>query len=120
MQDEQGRAAAPGFWHGVFAGFAGFVVLVQLSLALEFSDYRGMYADFAAPSLPLLTRITIHPAWLWGVPLLGGAAVAWLLVRRPRSLAPYLVAAIAIGVLAAASYYFPRAPIYALAGHLSD
>lgn len=119
MQGEQGRATSPGFWHGVFAGFAGLVVLIQLSFAIEFSDFGAMYADFAAPSLPLLTRITIHPAWLWGTPLVGGVAVALLLKRRPRPFAPYLAVALAVLALAAISYYFPRAPIYALAGNIA-
>jgi len=119
MQREQGKAVDRGFWQGVFAGFAGLVVLIQLSFAIELSDFGAMYADFGALSLPLMTRITIHPAWLWGTPLLGGAAVALLLTRRPRPFAPYLVVALAVVALAAISYYFPRAPLYALAGNIS-
>lgn len=109
----------PRFWHGVFAGFAGFVVLVQLTFAAELGDLAGMYRDFGSVELPLLTRITIHPAWLWGAPLAGAAAVTALLVKRPRSLALYIAVALAILVAAAASYYYPRAPIYALAGNIS-
>lgn len=115
MSEAQGRA---GFGHGAFAGFAGFVVLVQLSFALEFNQLAAMYRDFGDVTLPLLTRITIHPAWLWGAPLVGGAAVAGLLVKRPRSLAPYIVVAIAVVIAAAAGYYYPRAPMYELAGNI--
>lgn len=113
----------PGFWHGVFAGFAGFVVLVQLALAVELGDIAAMYRDFAGvdtnAGLPLLTRITIHPAWMWGVPLVGIAALATLLVRRPRSIAIYVAVAALLLVAAGATYYFPRAPIYALADNIA-
>jgi hypothetical protein len=110
---------SPGFWHGVFAGFAGFVVLVQLAFASELSGVAAMYRDFAEVELPLLTRITIHPAWMWGTPLTGVAAVTALLVRRPRSRAPYIAAALVLVAVAAMTYWFPRAPIYALAGNIS-
>jgi hypothetical protein len=113
---EQG---GPTFKHGVFAGFAGFIVLVQLSFAIEFSDLGAMYRDFGNVHLPLLTRITIHPAWMWGAPLLGVAGVATLLIKRPRSLVPYVAVATLVLLAAAASYYYPRAPIYALAGNIS-
>ncbi len=108
----------PGFGHGVFAGFAGLIVLIQVSFAIQAPDYAGMYRDFGDITLPLLTRITIHPAWIWGASLVGSAAVAALLVKRPRSFAPYVVVAAAVLVAVAASYYYPRAPIYALAGSI--
>jgi hypothetical protein len=108
----------PTFTHGAFAGFAGFVVLIQLALALELAEMKAMYRDFAATALPALTRLTIEPLWLWGVPLVGGAAVAGLLIRRPRPLAPYIAVALTLAVLAAATWYFPRVPLFALAGKL--
>jgi hypothetical protein len=109
----------PSFLHGVFAGFAGFIVLVQLLLAAELADLAGMYRDFGNAPLPLLTRVTLHPAWLWGAPLLGGVAVAALLVKRPRALAAYVTVALVLAVAAVATYYFPRAPLFALAGNIS-
>ena len=109
----------PGFLHGVFAGFAGFVVLVQLLLAAELADLAGMYRDFGDVQLPLSTRITLHPAWLWGAPLFGVSAVAGLLVKRPRVLAAYVVVAVVLAGAAVATYYFPRAPLFALAGNIS-
>ena len=108
-----------GFWHGVFAGFAGLIVLVQLTFAIEFSDLTAMYAEFGNIELPLLTRITLHPAWMWGAPLAGGALVGLLLWKKPRQLALYIGVAILVLGLAAMSYYYPRAPIYALAGNIS-
>jgi hypothetical protein len=110
---------SPGFLHGVFAGFAGFVVLVHLLLAAELADLAGMYRDFGDVQLPLSARITLHPAWLWGAPLLSVAAVAALLVKRPRAIAVYVVVAVVLAVAAIATYYFPRAPLFALAGNIS-
>lgn len=108
-----------GFWHGAFAGFCGFVVLLQLVFASRLGDVASMYRDFGNVQLPLLTRITIHPAWMWGTPLLGIAAVAALLVKRPRAIAFYIVVAVIVVTLAAMTYWYPQAPIYALAGNIS-
>jgi hypothetical protein len=109
----------PGFWHGVFAGFAGVLVVGQLILAMTAPDLRGMYQDFSpGGSLPVLTRLTIHPAFIWGAPLVGIAAVVALLARRPRLIAPYVVVAVVLVGIAVASWYFPRAPIYELAGRI--
>ena len=69
--------------------------------------------------LPLFTRITISPAWMWGTPLLGVAITAALLVKRPRSYAVYVAAALVLVVVAGLTYWYPRAPIYALAGNIS-
>ncbi len=109
----------PSFWHGVFAGFCGFVTLVQLAFASQLGDLASMYRDIGNVELPLLTRITIHPAWMWGTPLAGIAAVAALLVKRPRSYASYVAIAVLLVAIAGLTYWFPRAPIYALAGNIS-
>jgi hypothetical protein len=108
----------PTFWDGVFAGFAGFVALVQVVFASQLGEVAAMYREFGGDELPLLTRVTTHAAWLWGTSLVGVAAVATLLVKRPRSYVPYVVVVIALVVVAAMTYYFPRAPIYALAGNI--
>lgn len=109
----------PAFWHGVFAGFCGFIALVQLALASQLHDVAAMYRDFGNVELPLLTRITTHAAWLWSTPLLAVAAVAALLVKRPRSFVPYVTVAVVLVLVAAVTYWYPRAPIYALAGNIS-
>jgi len=108
-----------GFWHGAFAGFCGFVVLLQLGFASQLGDLASMYRDFGKVALPLATRITIHPAWMWGTPLFGAAAVAALLVRRPRSIAFYVVVAVLLVAILGLTFWYPRAPIYALAGNIS-
>jgi hypothetical protein len=109
----------PGFGHGVFAGFCGFVVLLQLAFASQLSDVAAMYRDFGDVKLPLLTRITISPVWMYSTPLLGIAVMAALLVKRPRSYAIYAAVALVLVVVAAVTYWYPRAPIYALAGNIS-
>lgn len=108
-----------GFVHGVFGGYAAFVVLAQLVLGAGFPDMRAMYKDLAPDvALPLLTRITIHPAWVWGTPVLGILTIIGLLARRPRSLVPYIVAAVVLSGIALLTWWYPRAPIYALAGNI--
>jgi len=109
-----------GFVHGVFTGYAGFVVLVQLVLGAGFPDMRAVYKDLASDvPLPLLTRITIHPAWVWGMPVLGILTIMGLLARRPRSLVPYIVVAVVLTGVALLTWWYPRAPIYALAGNIT-
>jgi len=108
----------PGFRHGVIVGFGGFLVLVQLGLASELVNARDMYRDIGHVEVSALTRLTLHAAWLWGMPLVGAAALIALLVRRPRSLAIYIAVATALAVVTAMTWYFPRAPIFALAGNI--
>jgi hypothetical protein len=115
MTDER----KPAFWHGVFAGFAAFVVLVQGVLASQLGDLETMYREFGSTPLPTLTRITIQPAWIFGTPLVGAALVAALLVKRPRSAAPYIAVSVIVVIVALMTYWYPRAPIYALAGNIS-
>jgi hypothetical protein len=104
----------------VFAGFAGFVVLAHLAYSSTLGDLRGLYRDFGDVSVPLLTRVTIHPAWIWGAPLAGIAAVGALLATRPRSYAFYVITAVLVLIVAAASYWYPQAPIRELAGSISS
>ena len=113
---EQGNA---GFGHGVFAGFCGFLLLLQIGLASQLGDLASMYRDFGNVTLPFATRLTIYPAWMYGTPLLGIAGVALLLVRRPRSWLPYIAVAVVLVAIVGMTYWYPRAPIYALAGNIS-
>ena len=113
-----GEGGAPGFGHGIFVGFCGFVTLLQLALGFELRDMRDIYKDFGSVALPLLTQLTIHPVWLFGMPVAGATAVIALAARRPRSLVPYVAIAVVLVVVAAMTWWFPRAPIYALAGNI--
>jgi hypothetical protein len=108
----------PSFWQGVFAGFAGFIALIQTMFAHALGGIADIYRDMGSVELPLLTRVTMHPCWAWGMALVGVAAVVALLVLRPRAAWPYVVVALALVVVAAMTYYFPQAPIYALAGNI--
>lgn len=115
----EGSAAAPGFGHGIFVGFCGFVALLELALGFELRGMRDVYADFGKDiALPLLTQLTIHPVWLYGMPVAGATTVIALAARRPRSLVPYVAVAVVLVVAAAMTWWFPRAPIFALAGNI--
>jgi hypothetical protein len=108
-----------GFAHGVYAGFCGFLVLLQIGLATQLGDLEAMYRDFGNVTLPFATRLTIHPAWIYGTPIAGITAVALLLVRRPRSWLPYIAVTVLLVAIVGMTFWYPRAPIYALAGNIS-
>jgi hypothetical protein len=119
MAAAAGEGGEPGFGHGIFVGFCGFVALLQLALGFELRDMREIYKDFGTDiALPALTQLTIHPIWLFGMPVLGATAVIALATRRPRSLGAYVAVAVALVVAAAMTWWFSRAPIFALAGNI--
>jgi hypothetical protein len=119
MASPAGEGGAPGFGHGIFVGFCGFVTLLQLALGFELRDMRDMYKDFGTGvALPVLTQLTIHPIWLFGMPFAGATAVIALASRRSRSFVPYIAVAVVLVVAAAMTWWFPRAPIFALAGNI--
>lgn len=111
----------PTFAQGVLAGFGGALVLALFVLAYEYEDYARMYRDIGGINvrLPALTKLTLSPIWLWGVPALGAAAVGYLVIRRPRSGVLYACVAGLLVVATAMTWYYPRAPIMALAGNIS-
>lgn len=113
---------SPTFVQGVLAGFGGALVLALFVLASEYEGYAGMYRDIGGANLhlPALTRLTLSPVWLWGVPTLGAAGVAYLVIRRPRSAVVYACVAGLLVVATLMTWYFPRAPIMALAGNISE
>jgi hypothetical protein len=106
------------FSRGIATGFAAAMVVVQSWLAIELGDYAALYADLGDVTLSLATRITISHAWLYGVPFAGTALIALLVIRRPARLWPYLAAAAVLVAAVAATYYFPRAPLFELAGNI--
>lgn len=113
---------SPTFVQGVLAGFGGALVLAMFVLAYEYKGYTQMYRDIggATVHLPALTKLTLSPVWLWGVPALGAAAVAHLVIRRPRSGVLYACVAGLLVVATVMTWYYPRAPIMALAGSISE
>jgi hypothetical protein len=52
------------------------------------------------------------------VPVVGGALIGTLILRRPRNLAFYIAVAAALAVAAAMTWWFPTAPIFELAGNI--
>jgi hypothetical protein len=103
---------------GIGLGFAMAMVVVLAFLAIEFRGYGPIYADMGDVQLPVLTALTILPVWLIGAPIGGAAACAALLLKRPRSLTPYVVVAVLLVVAVVLTWYGPRLPIFSLAGNI--
>ena len=80
-------------------------------------NWEQLYADFGSP-IPVLTKITISLAWQLGVPVVGVLAIGALVVKRPRSMVPYVAAAVVFAAAATATYWLPMMPIAQLAGQI--
>jgi hypothetical protein len=114
-QDDDDRA----FGYGVAVGFAIAALAVHLALVALGGDWDAMYRDLGhTRPLPMMTRLAISTAWKLGVPAFGGMAVGTLIVRRPAGLAAYLAVAVALGVAAAITWWYPSLPIHELAGSI--
>ncbi len=100
----------PGFGRGIVVGFAGTLVLIQVWLATQLLAMREIFANFEAERVPMISRISVSPVWLWGVPALGGIATALLIVRRPRASWPYVALAFAMAVTVAVTWYGSQQP----------
>jgi hypothetical protein len=105
-----------GFMPGMAMGFALAAVLIHVALT-AIGNWQALYQEYSKP-LPVLTRLTISTAWRFGVPLVGGAAIAVLILRRPKPLALYYGLAIVLALAAAMTWWFPSQPIYELAGNI--
>ena len=127
MTVEEPRAAAAsdvviddahddGFWPGMTIGFGLAALLVHIALT-SLGDLEGMYRDFGT-KVPLMTSVTISPLWKLAVPIVGGIALGTLIVRRPKPLWIYVAVAVACGLAAAMTWWFPMAPINELAGNI--
>jgi hypothetical protein len=115
MSDED----PPGsFGHGIAVGFATCSLLVHIALVGLSNDLAGMYRDLGTTQLPAMTRLSISTPWQLGVPVTGMLAIAALVLRRPRSLGPYVAVAVLCAVAAICTYWFPTAPIGELAGNI--
>jgi hypothetical protein len=107
------------FAQGLATGIAISALLVHVWLAVELRSMREMYKDFGG-TLPLLTRLSIAPAWLVGAPALATIALVFLIGKRPRRLAGYVGLAALLVATAAGTYWFAQAPIRELAGNISS
>jgi len=106
------------FGHGIAVGVAISAVLVHIAYVALGVDWTGFYRDLGGAPLPLMTRITISASWQLGVPIVGSIAIGALVLRRPRSLAPYIAVVAVLLVAAACTYFFPSWPLTALASEI--
>jgi hypothetical protein len=106
------------FGHGLAVGFAICALLVHIALVGLAGNLAGMYRDLGNATLPFMTRFTLSVPWQLGVPVVGTGAIAVLIVRRPRSLVPYVAVAALCAVAVVCTYWFPMAPISELAGNI--
>lgn len=101
---------------GVGTGIAVLAIAAACYLATATIELGRMYADFGTVALPPITRLVLHPAWLYGVPLALIAALIGVHVWRPRHISLALAAlAITVDVF---WYVAAWAPINALAGNI--
>lgn len=105
----------PTFVHGACAGIALAVIAAHCWLAVTLAPLRDAYRDMGASALPLV----LQPAWMWGVPAAGLVALAMLVIRRPRSLVPYVCLAAVLVVTAIATWHFAYAPLWKLSDNIS-
>ncbi len=109
-----------GFAQGMATGIAMAAIAVHLALVAMGGNLGAMYRDFGTLELPLMTRVALSDAWRFGVPLVGGVAIGMLIVRRPRSFALYVAIAVALVAATAITWWYPTAPLHALAGNIKD
>jgi hypothetical protein len=111
------------FGLGVLTGVTASAAAVQLWFARGADDYREMYRDFGGP-VPTLTKLVLHPIWVWGLPLLALAMVAGVIkLRTTRAALAQRLAVVTciamVGVLVL-TYWESTAPIRQLAGAIRD
>jgi hypothetical protein len=106
------------FRHGVLAGIAASMAAVHVWFAATLGAYRGMYRDMGSEALPFATRLVLSTAWLWSVPLVAAGVLAWLVVRRPRTIVPYAALVLALAATLGFTWYFATAPIREIAGNI--
>ena len=106
------------FGRGVALGVAATCTVLFAIVAYQCRVMEDIYKEFGDVTLPWLTRLTIRPGWLVGGPLVAGAVVGVLAVRRPASLAPYVVAALLVVAALALTWFGAQLPIFELAGNI--
>jgi len=108
------------FGHGIAVGGAIVALLMHIALVGLAGNWEKLYRDFGEARLPLVTKITISLPWQLGVPVIGVLVIGVLVMRRPRSLIPYVAAAIVFALAAVATYWLPMLPITQLAGQIKE
>ncbi len=101
---------------GIGAGLTFLALAVACYLCVVTPRLREMYDGFGEVVLPAISRLVLHPAWGYGVPIAIAGSLITFHLHRPRfALAALAVVAIALDVF---WYLAAQAPIYALAGAL--
>jgi hypothetical protein len=101
---------------GIGTGIAVLAIAGACYLATASVELTRMYADFGSVTLPPITHVVLHPAWIYGVPLALVGAMIGVHLRRPR-FAFLAIAGMAIAV-DVFWYVAAWAPINALAGSI--
>lgn len=110
------------FWTGVSGGFASAALLLQFWFASQAESMQLMYRDFGG-TLPTTTRLVLHPAWAWGMPvvlvgLLGG--ILALRTRRPARAQTLAIITAIVAVIIFATSYWASQHHLSLAGTIRD
>jgi hypothetical protein len=102
---------------GIATGLAVIAIAAACYLSIASLRLVPMYAEFGDVVLPGVTRLVLHPAWLYGVPVALISALVVLHVRRPRhGIAALAVIATGFDVF---WYWAAWAPVHALAGNIA-
>lgn len=119
---EPTRVDVSSFLRGIAAGFALAMYAMQLWLAIRVVPaYEHIARDFgSSPTVPALFRLVVSRTWTWGVPSVGAALLAYLIVQRPRALWPYLAVAAVLVVGVVVTWLGAQSPITALASGLTE
>jgi hypothetical protein len=107
------------FAQGIAVGMAISAVIVHIAYVALGVDWTNLYRDLGGP-LPLMTRVTISAPWQLGVPVVGAILIGALVVRRPRSFAPYAAVTAVLLVAAACTYWFPSMPLTMLTNAIKE
>lgn len=114
MPEERGSYGA-----GVLTGLIAAGALVHAWFAALLAPLRATYGELADPdSVPGLTALVIHPAWLWGMPVALAAVAVALAVKRPRRLGPYAASAVLALTTVVATWVLSQTPLRELAGKI--
>jgi hypothetical protein len=109
------------FRNGVMTGVAAALVAFNVWLALGLADMSTTLQDFGTTvPVSMLTRVVISLPWLWGVPALGAALLALVIVKRPRTPGPYAIVMVALLWATAATWHYAQAPMNELANNISE
>lgn len=111
------------FVNGLFAGLALAVVLAHAWLAVLLAPLRQTFVELAGENIgavPCLSRLVVHPAWLWGVTAGGATLVLALIAKRPVRRAPYLATALLLLCTVTATWVLSQTPLTQLAGNIKS